>query len=77
MDVSIIVTIVGSFITLALIINGFFLRGIYAKQIEIELKLTKLWVRKEDITRRVGELEINEKEIFKRLNKLDIKANNS
>lgn len=69
-----ILAIVGFFGTLALSVNAYFLRGIYSKQQEIEIKITELLVKEKEKERRIEKLEDNEQEIFKRLNEIEKKA---
>ena len=71
MSIAEVIAFVGFFGTAALSINAYFLRGIYSKQMDIELKVTKLIVKEEEKERRLDNLEENEKEIFKRLNSLE------
>lgn len=68
-----ILSIIGFFGTMALAINAYFLRGIYSKQQEIEIKVTELLVKEQEKERRIERLEDNEQEIFKRLNYLEKK----
>jgi len=70
MGITEVISIVGFFGTIALSINAYFLRGIYSKQIEIELKVTKLIVKEEEKDRRIDELEEARKEDAKEIQKL-------
>lgn len=57
MDIGIILAIVGAFLTLGLSVNAFFLKGIYTKQLEIELKVTRLIVKDEEYSRKYNNIE--------------------
>ena len=68
MSVELLITIVGAFGTLALTINAFFLKGIYTKQNEIEIKVVELLTKEKQKTKDIEELKENQKDIFERLN---------
>lgn len=74
MSIEIVLTIIGAFGTIALSINAFFLRGIYSKQQDIEIKVTKLIVREEAKEKRLEDLEEENKLIRERLYKLSNKV---
>ena len=65
--------ILGTFITIALSINAFFLEGIYTKQNEIEIKVAQLLVKEEVKSKAIEELKLADKEILKRLNRVERK----
>jgi len=68
MKIEMMLMIIGSFGTLALSINAFFLRGIYLDLNAVKIKLVEISTRGEAKERRIEELEKNQKEIFDRLN---------
>lgn len=71
MSIELVLAMVGAFGTIALSINAFFLRGIYTKQVEIELKVTRLIVKEEDKEKRIDRLEEFEEKARERLHKLE------
>lgn len=66
-----ILAIVGSFGTVALAINAFFLKGIYNDLNSVKINIAKIFENSKSKERRISELEANEREIFKRLNELE------
>lgn len=71
MNETIILSIVGTFGTIALAINAFFLRGIYLDLGDVKIKLVEISTRSEAKEERLNKIENNEKEIFDRLNILE------
>ena len=71
MNLSVIISIVGAFITLGLTVNAFFLRGIFIDLNAVKIELAKMFERSSAKELRLENLERNEREIFDRLNLLE------
>ena len=69
--IAVILTVVGVLITLALGVNAFFLKGIFADLNAVKIQLAEIAARGEAKEDRIKKLEGNEKDIFERLNKLE------
>ncbi|MHA1591596.1 MAG: hypothetical protein ACTSUP_03905 [Candidatus Heimdallarchaeaceae archaeon] len=57
MSYELLLSIIGTFGTMALLINGYFLRGIFQDMNEIKVKLAAMTARSEDKERRISLLE--------------------
>lgn len=71
MQLETILSIVGTFGTIALTINAFFLRAIFDDLNAVKLSIAKMYERGNAKERRIMELESNQKEIYTRLNALE------
>jgi len=71
MELELVIVIVGSFITLGLSINAFFLRGISIDLNTVKIELAKMIERSNAKEARIENLERSEREIFERLNILE------
>lgn len=65
--------IIGSFGTIALSINAFFLKGIYSDLNDVKIQIAKIFARSEAKEKRITDLEVNQKEMIGRLNRLERK----
>jgi len=59
MNLALIISIIGAFLTIGLTINGFFLKGIMESQSKVELDIAKLMVKVESYSGRIDSLEHN------------------
>lgn len=66
-----VLSIVGSFGTLALLINGYFLRGIFQDLNEVKIQLATMVERSQAKEDRIKKLEDNERELFDRINNIE------
>jgi len=57
MDLTIVISIIGGFLTVGLTINGFFLRGIVNGQNKLEVDIAKIMVKIDNFNGRIEELE--------------------
>ena len=57
MNLTIIISIIGGFLTVGLTINGFFLKGIITGQNKLEVDLAKIMVKIDNFNNRIEELE--------------------
>lgn len=71
MKMELVLSIVGSFLVIALGINAFFLRGIFSDLTLLKVELARMIERSDAKEARLDKLEINEKDIFNRLNALE------
>ena len=71
MSTDIVILVVGGFVTLALGINAFFLRGIFKDLGDVKINIAKIFERSKAKEKRIVDNEEDIKEIFKRLNKLE------
>ena len=71
--VALVLSIVGVFGVLALGVNAFFLRGIFADLGTVKVKLAEISARSDAKEARLDKIEENEKETFKRLNEIEKK----
>jgi ribosomal protein S2 len=69
----IVLAVVGAFGTLALGINGYFLRGIFSDLNQVRIDLATVISDSNAKTERITKLEHSELELYRRLNKLEIK----
>ena len=69
--IAVIVSIFGFFITLALGVNAFFLRGIFLDLNAVKISMATMFERGNAKEKRIEKIEINEREIFERINKLE------
>lgn len=73
MNFEIVLSIIGTFIAVALVINGFFLRSIFLDLNAVRVELAGISARNESKELRLNKIEDNEKDIFSRINKLEIR----
>ena len=71
---SIVLTIVGAFGTIAVAINAFFLKGIYSDMNDIKVELSAMVTHSNDKDKRIDDLEENQKELFGRMNAIERQA---
>ena len=57
MDLTIVISIIGGFLTVGLTINGFFLRSIVNGQNKLEVDIAKIMVKIDNFNNRIEELE--------------------
>jgi len=57
MEISTILTIIGGFISILLIANGFFLKGIFTGQNAMQVEIARLLEKVENFSGRISELE--------------------
>jgi len=71
MNPAVLITIVGSFLTVMLGINAFFLRGIYSDINDVKINMATIIANSKNKEKRLDDLEGNQKEIFHRLQELE------
>ena len=57
MDATLILTIVGSLLSIAMTVNAFLLKGIMSSQNKVEVELAKLLIKVENYSTRIENLE--------------------
>jgi hypothetical protein len=67
MPIEIVLSIIGSFLVVALGVNGYFLRGIFQDLNDVKISIARMMAQEEAKDRRIESLEENQKEIFTRL----------
>lgn len=64
-------SIVGAFITLALTVNGFFLKGIYSELGSVKVQLATMSAHAEDKSMRIQKIETKQDKFEKRISELE------